>query len=336
MKFFVLTSKHLRFATFFMLASFIWVQSVESRQDNILPTHRELTDPITLRYHPIPPSKWTISANIKGKINDKSYSGVASFFGDIKIKEKDDHLVWSFSVNDFNTEFFDFDATEIEEIKEFLPFLFRFSADSRGNVIGIKIDQGNKFWKLVNHQQRKQIIHEFDKQIKNSESSVLPVYPIRAVKQADELFSRVLIPNEESGLNIKLKEVGFVKGEFFKDGRKSILVETNIGIIENQFPIKINWNGFNVIDAQTGIPTHTRTKMEANGNLKGEKFILDIDLNYKIFLSSTLKNEKHLASDKPFNSSIEERLITLKKLLDTDLITKDEAAAKRKAILDSM
>ena len=99
---------------------------------------------------------------------------------------------------------------------------------------------------------------------------------------------------------------------------------------------EINWNGFNVIDAQTGIPTHTRTKMEANGNLKGENFILDIDLNYKIFLSSTLKNEKHLASDKPFNSSIEERLITLKKLLDTDLITKDEAAAKRKAILDSM
>jgi hypothetical protein len=88
MKFFVLTSKHLRFATFFMLASFIWVQSVESRQDNILPTHRELTDPITLRYHPIPPSKWTISANFKGKINDKSYSGVASFFGDIKIKER--------------------------------------------------------------------------------------------------------------------------------------------------------------------------------------------------------------------------------------------------------
>ena len=332
------STRFITFSVLSILTLFIWVSSAQSNEYIILPKFSDISDQITLRYHPIPESKFTASVDFHAGLNGKRYSGSASILGNIRIKKNGGHLVWTFFINDLKIVSKDVSAENIQTITKFLPFIFSQWIDRRGNLQKVVFDKKNSFLRLIDEKQKEKFETELAKQIADGKSHYPPVFPIGAVQQGGILYSIVdTIPTEGMGLNLKLKEVATVKGQMSQLGRRALLVETRMRISEGVLPVKLKGNGYIVIDTQTGIPAYTKARYKIDGHFKGEDISLDLVWDLKISLPTTFQQEElSVSNNLSIKPTVKDRLITLKKLLDTGLITKEEAAAKRKKILDGI
>ena len=135
-----------------------------------------------------------------------------------------------------------------------------------------------------------------------------------------------------NGTIFKVGSKTIVKGEMTHNGRLSLLSETKYQ--SNVPDFSIGGNGFTIIDVMTGIPAYSKGGYSVSIKFNNETGSLD--LSYDILIDLTKLSGTTAITNKNNKKSLKQRLSTIKKLLDAGLITENEAAAKRKSILNDL
>jgi hypothetical protein len=167
------------------------------------------------------------------------------------------------------------------------------------------------------------------KQIGDAWNSVNPTYD-----KVNGYVSGNKINDKDLNMNImnfdmKVKSHGVVRGLTVHEGRDAL-------VIDSEGTISLDGNsghlsGYMLIDVLTGFPVLDEGVMHIPLRLKSEL--------KQLFIKQTQTLKLPPMRNKPVQKaggSIEERLAKLKKLLEKGLLTPDEAAEKRKEILNSL
>ena len=117
-------------------------------------------------------------------------------------------------------------------------------------------------------------------------------------------------------------------------GGRYVLVTEVTGTVQMEVPegqIELPMRGYSLVDIDTGIHLFSDATAASSFSIKGKNIIWEIKHTSSVSLPQKL-------AQLPLSSapSIQERLKQVKRFLDKGLITTDEAAAKRKEILNSL
>lgn len=312
----------------FILIYLYWANPVWSKQSVQLPKYNADFQPRVMRYQPIPKSNLTANISFKALVNGKTHSGTAAILGTLNVKRSSNQLMWSLTINSLEIISPEFKATEKKKFESYFPIKLNLWRNNRGKFTRAEIDNHPDSIKQFTP---KELNNFAQLSIQQLDNTFQDIFPISSVGSGSILYSQdVSLPL--NGTIFKVGSKTIVKGEMTHNGRLSLLSETKYQ--SNVPDFSIGGNGFTIIDVMTGMPAYSKGGYSASIKFNNETGSLD--LSYDILIDLTKLSGTMAITNKNNEKSLKQRLSRIKKLLDAGLITENEAAAKRKSILNDL
>jgi hypothetical protein len=253
------------------------------------------------------------------------------------IREDGGDLLWDMTITELNIvveEGGQKKETKLGDASR--PFLrLLLWTDLKGNVRDFDIDPVSVFFEKAKYD-----VAAMKKRLGGVIKKMMPRFPDRPVKQGDVLYTMNIGDLFESLLP---KVKGLVGGEFSSraagfvthEGRPHIL-----GVYEGEFRIGkggITVSGYELLDVGTGHRSYALFSAEGDSVVERDNVHLSIRGERVSNLPSATSAPVARQSTAPARGTeTEHSLQIIKRLLDKGLITKDEAAWKRKSILKAL
>jgi len=312
----------------FILTYLFWAAPAWSKQNVQLPKYNANFEPRVMRYQPIPKSNLTANISFKALVNGKTHLGTAAILGTLNVKRSSNQLVWSLTINSLDIVSPEFKSTEKKKFESYFPIKLNLWRNNRGKFTRAEIDNHPDSIKQFTP---KELNNFAQLSIQQLDNTFQDIFPISSVGPGSILYSQaVSLPL--NGTIFKVGSKTIVKGEMTHNGRLSLLSETKYQ--SNVPDFSIGGNGFTIIDVMTGMPAYSKGGYSASIKFNNETGSLD--LSYDILIDLTKLSGTMAITNKNNEKSLKQRLSRIKKLLDAGLITENEAAAKRKSILNDL
>ena len=274
---------------------------------------KPITSPIVLRYRPFPKSPFTLTQQVSIPTDGSDNSNQTQMSGFIESQLVDGLLMVTV-------------ASEHEAGQSSVQLYLQYSYTQSGQFQGIrKMELNGKDYLSSAPPQLETLM----KQMEDALKSAHPTYDkINGYVTGDNIYDYDLNMNIMN-FEMTIKTRGVVCGLTIHEGRDAL-------VVDYEGEVSLNRNsgsasGYMLLDVSTGIPILSEEAMS-------------IPLPLKEKTMQFLMNETHTLKLPPkrnnpiqrVGGSVEERLTKLNKLLEKGLLTPDEAAAKRKEILEGL
>ncbi len=278
-----------------------------------------ITTPVIIQYRPFPKVPFTLNQIMRISTNGKAQSNKKISYGTYQGKRLNEGIQLTFSLD------------RIENIshgnKETQKVAGTVSAfvNANGDTQDVKIQIPGLDTSKSNNQYAIKIFESFLEK-------AFPKLPKEGVVVGDRLYD-LNVEQEFGKFKMSLSGGESIRGRSHFGGRHVLVTELT-ATVQFEFSegqIELPMWGYSLVDIDTGIHLFSDATSAGSFSIKGKDIILEMKQ-----ISSVSLPPK--SAQLPMNSasSIQERLKQVKRLLDEGLITTDEAAAKRKEILNSL
>jgi hypothetical protein len=196
--------------------------------------------------------------------------------------------------------------------------------DERGRLSKYKLNKKSIILDTLSNSDEETLERYLDTFVKQ----LVSVYSRSAVKSGDILYSNTAsMPIGETALHIDL--AARVKGSLVRNGRRMVLVNLEGDINTNMNSLDMSYSGYQIIDIETGVSVFYKVRMNIELD-EGSIEVTEETVANVVFPSADMS-----VPNAP-TQTIEDKLLIIKRLLDTGLITEEEASEKRRDLLDKM
>ena len=284
-----------------------WGQETLKYEGDVTP----LDDPILVRYRAYSKSRMVShTTTIRGQ-GSKTY---VTFSGYSEVVAEGENLIHKAVYGDIKV------SADGRFQKSVLGWTIRIRMTERGEILKTDTDMGgDEKWE------------KFARLLFSTLKSMIPLLPEEPVRGGDTLYdidSTVTV----RGKSLYMFGKGVIAGLTLHKGRAALVV--NFMMKMSAAGKQVDASGFGLMDLATGAWVLSKfvTREPIHGDPKGKQsqtvITLDLPPSTPTVNVTTLK--------KPPSQDIEERLRRVRRLLENNLITPDEAATKRKEILGGL
>ncbi len=284
-----------------------WGQETLKYEGDVTP----LDDPILVRYRPYPKSRMVSQTTIIRGQGSKTYETVSGYS---EVVAEGETLI-------HKGEFGDIEVSADGRVqKSVLGWTMQARMTERGEILKTDMDiSGDERWE------------EFGRLLINALKSMITPLPEEPVRGGDTLYdidSTVTVRR----ISFYLFGKGVIAGLTLHKGRAALVVNYMMKI--SAAGKQVDGSGFGLMDLATGAWVLSKyvTREPIHGDPKGKQSqtVITIDL------PPSTPTANVTTPKKPPSQDIEERLRRVRRLLENNLITPDEAATKRKEILGGL
>ncbi|MEQ8664996.1 MAG: hypothetical protein RIC16_04660 [Rhodospirillales bacterium] len=285
-----------------------------------LPDHDPDAEPVMLRYRAFPLSPFVVSFDYAVKLGEAPLTGTGKLRGTMSAVERGINIVQTVSLMDVTLETEGMDIEQMFPIKALLPMIFEVTIEPRGRVTSIHANLSGPLWQAMEPDEREGILQSLDDMVAES----VDHYPATPVRAGDHVRS-MSMPLDLGDETAEADYHAIARGGFTYNNRPGILVQSLLKLKSSTFSLA--GGGYTAIDHGSGMPVYGNESyvLEAHTGDAGTSATMDLSYEY----SMTIETAANDADD----STLEGRLRAIKSLLDQGLISEDEAAEKRRSLL---
>jgi len=298
---------------------------VNSSTPNYAGSVRKISTPIVIRFRPYPKSRTSRLTTTLFTHEGKRVVVDVKSEGHVHAENSSNGVSLVISLDTMIAEI------EGQSKRIDMPMELRAEFTDRGKLVGMDFDMPTAVasGKKPSKKELQEVFRLFQ--------ALFPILPEKGVRSGDDIFSIKQTYSQgisTSGINISVS--GIVRGITWHRGRESILVDYNGALTMSGQSMRLT--GYGVMDTNTAAWVYSDLIMHPQVGPELQGYVREVGSIYLPSGSGKTGVSFSLSDDSlPKNNvTARERLVELKHLLDTGLITEDEAREKRAEILKDL